>query len=145
MSEPGKLTTEDVEEVLRKSFESTQALEKDLEAVVKTIFEISAKHKHQTPMRVALEAVYFAWQLLEDELLGEDEPAVGLARSIRDIERGRVTDEPDWLKLANQHGGPWADHPGHPLEDWKYQVTNGDTRMGYWEWVLNEEKPAAEK
>src|SRR5689334_6089029 len=81
MCESGKLSSKDVEEVLRKSFESTRALEKDLEAVVKTIFEISAKHDHQTPMRVALEAVYFVWQLLEDELLEEDEPAVGLARS----------------------------------------------------------------
>lgn len=55
-----------------------------------------------------------------------------------------VAEEPDWLKLANQHGGPWANHPDHPLQDWQYQVTNGDTRMGYWEWVLSEENLAAD-
>ncbi len=31
--------------------------------------------------------------------------------------------------------GPWGEHPGHPVEDWKFEVLNGDTRLGYWEWV----------
>lgn len=29
----------------------------------------------------------------------------------------------------------WGEDPGHPLTDWKYEVENNDTRLGYWEWV----------
>ena len=39
------------------------------------------------------------------------------------------------LKEAN--GGTWGKHPDHPVEDWTYEVANGDTRLGYWEWVEN--------
>ena len=30
---------------------------------------------------------------------------------------------------------PWADHPDHPVADWQAEVANGDTRLGYWDWV----------
>lgn len=30
---------------------------------------------------------------------------------------------------------PWADDPAHPVEDWKIQVANDDTRSGYLDWV----------
>ncbi|MFC1457777.1 hypothetical protein ACETIH_13805 [Microvirga arabica] len=29
----------------------------------------------------------------------------------------------------------WDDHPDYPSEDWQYEVGNGDTRRGYWDWV----------
>ncbi|MGA3118397.1 MAG: hypothetical protein ABSF90_28720 [Syntrophobacteraceae bacterium] len=29
----------------------------------------------------------------------------------------------------------WEDDPEFPAEDWKYEVANGDTRLGYPEWV----------
>jgi len=25
--------------------------------------------------------------------------------------------------------------PRYPVADWRYEVTNGDTALGYWEWV----------
>lgn len=31
--------------------------------------------------------------------------------------------------------GPWGEHPAHPLDLWKYEVANDDTRLGYWAWV----------
>ncbi len=31
--------------------------------------------------------------------------------------------------------GPWGEHPDHPVDDWKYEVANDDTRLGYWAWV----------
>ena len=40
-------------------------------------------------------------------------------------------------KLADQLGGVWRDHPDFPSKDWKYEVSNGDTRAGYWDWVLS--------
>lgn len=29
----------------------------------------------------------------------------------------------------------WSEDPEHPVADWKYEVANDDTRLGYWEWV----------
>jgi len=47
-------------------------------------------------------------------------------------------------------GGFWEEHPEHCVEDWQYEVANGDTRLGYWEWVVcqieaaeNEAEPGA--
>jgi hypothetical protein len=31
--------------------------------------------------------------------------------------------------------GYWGEHPEYPLSDWQYDVSNGDTRRSYWEWV----------
>ena len=32
-------------------------------------------------------------------------------------------------------GGYWEEHPVYLVADWKYEIANGDTREGYWEWV----------
>lgn len=29
----------------------------------------------------------------------------------------------------------WTEIPGHPVEDWKNEVANDDTLLGYHEWV----------
>lgn len=29
----------------------------------------------------------------------------------------------------------WSSDPDFPVSDWQYEVANGDTRIGYWEWV----------
>jgi hypothetical protein len=34
---------------------------------------------------------------------------------------------------------PWVDRAGHPLGDWKYEVTNDDTRLGYLDWIAARE------
>lgn len=44
----------------------------------------------------------------------------------------------DYLKaeLLREEYGTWAAHPDYPMADWYYEVANGDTRLGYWEWVV---------
>ena len=37
--------------------------------------------------------------------------------------------------LIQEHG-VWGAHPTWPVEDWKTEVDNDDTRLGYWEWVV---------
>jgi hypothetical protein len=32
---------------------------------------------------------------------------------------------------------PWGSHPIYPVSDWRYEVANGDTRLGYEEWLYN--------
>lgn len=33
----------------------------------------------------------------------------------------------------------WAALPEYPVEDWKYEVANDDTRDGYWAWVESQQ------
>lgn len=37
--------------------------------------------------------------------------------------------------IREEAGGFWEQHPSHSVEDWQSEVANGDTRLGYWEWV----------
>jgi len=39
--------------------------------------------------------------------------------------------------IMEAHGGFWGEHPDYPVEDWQHEVRNDDTRVGYWEWVVN--------
>ena len=31
--------------------------------------------------------------------------------------------------------GMWGQHPKFPVEDWQEEVSEGNTRLGYWAWV----------
>jgi hypothetical protein len=42
------------------------------------------------------------------------------------------------LQAKYSTGESWGKHPTFPPEDWQYQVGEGDTRLGYWEWVASE-------
>lgn len=37
----------------------------------------------------------------------------------------------------------WKSHPQFPRKDWMYEVENGDTILGYWEWVWVELEKSA--
>lgn len=39
--------------------------------------------------------------------------------------------------LRDQHSES-GEHPDYLVRDWQYEVANGYTRLGYWEWVANE-------
>lgn len=39
----------------------------------------------------------------------------------------------------------WDDHPDYPVKDWQYEVANGDTRLGYKDWVEHQEVVAEEE
>ena len=41
----------------------------------------------------------------------------------------------DAEQLRKAHGGHWESHPDYAIEDWRYEIANDDTRLGYWEWV----------
>lgn len=38
----------------------------------------------------------------------------------------------------------WDEDPEYPVEDWKIEVDNDDTRLGYKEWVLHQRESQAE-
>ena len=33
---------------------------------------------------------------------------------------------------------PWEDDPKYPMEDWRYEVANGDELCGYRDWVAKQ-------
>jgi hypothetical protein len=35
----------------------------------------------------------------------------------------------------------WAENENHPVDQWKYEVENDDTRLGYWDWQNNQRDP----
>ena len=44
------------------------------------------------------------------------------------------------IRLAIDRGldllfDPWGEDKTYPRKDWRYEVANGDTNLGYWEWV----------
>ena len=48
----------------------------------------------------------------------------------------------DWnlmvsLQTGNSH---WANDPTYPPEDWQLEVANGDTRLGYADWVTGKKE-----
>ena len=44
-------------------------------------------------------------------------------------------------KFTEKHGGYWdGEHPRSSLEDWRREVANGDTRLGYWDWAWQREE-----
>lgn len=38
--------------------------------------------------------------------------------------------------IREKCGGHWGECPGYPSDDWKYLVSNNETRLGYLEWIL---------
>lgn len=39
-------------------------------------------------------------------------------------------------EFIEKHGGYWdGQDPEYTYSDWKWAVTNEDTRLGYWEWA----------
>lgn len=38
----------------------------------------------------------------------------------------------------------WDDHDKFPVHDWQSEVGNGDTRLGYWDWVETQLQDCAE-
>ena len=39
--------------------------------------------------------------------------------------------------VAEADGDWWGERPYYPRREWRYAAFNGDTQLGYWEWVLH--------
>lgn len=64
---------------------------------------------------------------------------------------GKVEEEIEQAKAAEQAqtratgvDDVWGEDPEYPRKDWQYEVGNGDTNLGYWEWAAHEKEIAAE-
>ena len=45
--------------------------------------------------------------------------------------------KPDPIQEMKEKHGEWGEHPDYDRERWAYEVMNGDTQVGYWEWVFH--------
>jgi len=50
---------------------------------------------------------------------------------------GKNDDELTAQELRKKHDAEegWGQHPRFTMEDWRNEVSNEDTRIGYWDWV----------
>ena len=39
----------------------------------------------------------------------------------------------------------WGSDPDFPVGDWQYEVSNDETRQGYWEWVEQKKDEARDE
>jgi hypothetical protein len=54
-------------------------------------------------------------------------------------------DEADYQTTAEDPlVNPWSEDPEWSRDDWKYDVINGDTNLGYWDWVEHNKESEAE-
>lgn len=61
------------------------------------------------------------------------------------------TIEVDGWRISSDHQpapvdtlpAPWDDDPNYPMEDWRYEVRNGDELRGYRDWVAYQRELAA--
>ena len=37
--------------------------------------------------------------------------------------------------ICDTGGDLWGEHPKYSKGDWRYEIDNNDTVLGYWEWV----------
>lgn len=41
--------------------------------------------------------------------------------------------------------GHWDSNPDYPVSDWKREVANDATRLGYWDWVEHKQETPDER
>ena len=69
------------------------------------------------------------------ETIHQDLPAEPVSEEVRQLTTSARTETV--AKLVVECGGDlWGKHPRHSRTDWRNEVENGDTMLGYWEWVL---------
>ncbi|QAY80367.1 hypothetical protein [Sphingosinicella sp. BN140058] len=97
----------------------------------------------------AVDIVRGGIDLLDDEvnMILDNDASSGVLRVITD--RGDFAVEISLAKsskpaaLNADNGGVWGHHPQFPVTDWRHEVANDDTRLGYWEWVASQIDAAA--
>lgn len=40
-----------------------------------------------------------------------------------------------FYKVFGHDADFWGEHPEYALSDWRREVTENETRLGYWDWV----------
>ena len=50
-------------------------------------------------------------------------------------DRKDLIDTNEQAKVGEGKISHWEDDPEFPSEDWRYEVANGDTRLGYHQWI----------
>ena len=62
-------------------------------------------------------------------------------RAMQTVRRWKMQSQPvgdnaERLREYYDTTSQWGSHPDHPMEDWQGDAARGETRLGYWPWVL---------
>lgn len=93
-----------------------------------------------------------AWEQVEDEVWGGPrvwsdeaeamacglEMLVDLKHHAVQVRMERGPGQHPFVKAVQTMVSHWDEASDYPVSDWKYEVQNDDTRLGYREWVENE-------
>lgn len=90
--------------------------------------ESSATYSHPSCHDETLQTRWDEFQQREDFKIAEDGKEA--SEEVVTAEIGEAPHE----KLKEEYG-LWGEHPDCPRADWALEATNGDTVLGYWEWV----------
>ena len=76
------------------------------------------------------------WNQVRDQL------RAALAKIARDATTDATTDAPTDM---DTEGDYWSEDSDYPLRDWRHEVADDNTRLGYWEWVRDRKEEHAEQ
>jgi len=83
---------------------------------------------HTTQVRADKSGEYVQWDHVQELLdMVEPDPVEALR-----------------AEFDNREDGRWGEHPKFTFGDWCYEAGAGDTRIGYWDWVLHQMEWAEE-
>lgn len=119
----------------RKMIDAAQRVEEDgYDAMYQAMRAAAPKPPTAAP------ALFVSKQSLDDaEQIGMH--ATRTANAVQDTPL--FTCESDAREAAgNEQSDYWGDDHNHPVSDWMYEVQNGDTRSGYWQWVESRKEQA---
>ena len=101
----------------------------------KTVFKLTVLSEHG-PVSEACSLEQIAREITDGGWSGELEPEL-----IEELSARQVADElvmqgssPDFFDI-DFSGLTRKDHKKYPRKDWQYEVANGDTTLGYVDWV----------
>jgi len=80
------------------------------------------------------------WVEIEADSFDE---AVNTAVNVNDVPKGEYIDHTFSVdRYASHSGGEqksvWDEDAEYPMKDWRYEVSNGDTVLGYQDWVKHQ-------
>jgi hypothetical protein len=82
---------------------------------------------------------------LRDEVVGAIEDTWERERAV-EATCSEVLDEPRVIPPAYlKPPSHWDTDPEFPIWDWQYEVTNGDTRLGYREWTEHQREARSDE
>lgn len=116
----------------RKMIDAAELVEEDgFDAMYQAMRSAAPKLAGPTP------ALFVSQEALEDA----EQVGMHATRTPNDVQNVPLfTGESDTDAPDDEQEDYWGEDDQYPLSDWMYEVQNGDTRAGYWQWVESQKE-----